>query len=490
MITVNSNFKGLSFVPKFEKMAIVSKHKYGAVATWSHCTDTVQVGYEAGEINAFKHNLEVTIFDNFRHSPVSEDERLDIYKSGRVGFGVYFPTEYWSKPGIPYSTIPDHFSDTWTSWAFDEGLIPENLIGTPKPTRYPDMGQEIYDLTGGKYGYDYINGTVGQVDATSDLIQYTVDWFNNLYGFYPSAASYRNGKTGIRHFMPNYYLGVRDSEISGDHLYDIDKVSAASIPLTTRQGDSGNVGGNTNANFASLLTQAIENGGWFRDFTHWHNSTGGPKLNDFFETQKAAMGEHDVVSLDFGTALEYMFLRKMATRSGIYTSGNELVLMTQTKNVEDVNPNPINTSLSVEVDLTGTLLEGKEIEGVGDKGIIKKSANHFIIEVPYSKKDGFHVVKLRESFSPNYLDLSLPVILSVNKNGNVLSVVTDKPTKVVVFAADKGAIFYQSKTLKRDSTLNTSHSFDLSGVDFTIKDIYIGAVTKERQSVLSDKYNF
>jgi hypothetical protein len=491
--------KGLSFFPRLEKVFQPSFHKYGSVATWSQNTDQIKAGYQQKEIAAFKHNMAVTGLIN----PFTEYvDAKEIYNSGRVGMGIYFPTDRWRDPNvlesepdfkIKYSLIPDFYETVWSQKAVDAGLITADLIGTAKPADYPKHGQELFNQSNGKYGYDLINNVAGQIDTFSPLIEFIADWFYSMFGRYPSSASYGYGRTTGAYLMQNYFIGTRNSQTNYTHEYVFSKGVASSIPSTTRQNDMTWMLNKTSAEVRLLcegyLQEAINNGGWYRDFTHWHSST-GDETPLYYESQRAIIGVNDVVTLDFGSALEYQALRDMVRRTGLYTVGNDLVLITDIKDNQNLPKNRIETSLSVEINLTGTVLEGKEIEGIGSTGIRKKSANVFIVEIPYSKRDGFATITLKETLTPNYNDFSLPTFNSVSKNGNTLTVITDKPTNIVIYSTPTGSPYFEATVLKRSSIMSKNHYVDVTGINFTNKDIYIAAITNEKQSTLSAAYNF
>src|SRR5690606_1330632 len=265
---------------------------------------------------------------------------------------------------IKYPLIPDFYGTTWTQKAVDAGFITVDKVGATKPANYPKHGQELFDLSGGAYGYDFVNNVPGRIDTLSPLIEFIADWFHSLTGRYPSSASYGYGRTTGAFLMQEYYIGTRDSRTTYEYGYDFNKSAAASIPNTTRQNDLTWMLNITSAEARALcegyLRDAIAAGGWYRDFTHWHSST-GDETPLYYESQRAVIGANDVVTLDFGEALEYQALRDMVRRSGLYEDGGDLVLITDIKDGQGLPKDRIETTLSVRVDLTGTVLQGHDI---------------------------------------------------------------------------------------------------------------------------------
>ena len=484
MKVIGLNTKGLTLFPKTEKETIPCKHKYGAVATWSHCTDTLESGYANAEINAFKNNLALTAFINPFTSLFDVDE---IKKTGRIKYGIYFPGDRWSNPSI--SNIPDFNATEWTSAGVNAGFITSDKIGTSKPFRYPNHGQEMYDLTNGLYGFDVINGIAGEIDVLTGLVEHQVNWFFNTFNKHASSASYRYGATGAQYRLYDYLLGVRNSDYDYGNNYSVNHWDSCSRGTTTRQSDMAGSRAQVQSECVTYLQNAIANGGWYSDFTHWHTSP-DTEIEEYYANQRNAMGANDVVSLDFGTALEHMFLREMVRRISLFTDNTEIKIIVELKNNDYLPLRVIETPLSVHVELTGTILEGVDIEGIGSAGIRKITTDHFIVEVPYSQKDGFLTVTLKETTTPDYLDFSIPVINSVEKNADILSITTDKLTKVVVYNIGLGGQLYEAIAVKRSSDFSNSHNIDVSGIDFLNFDTYIGVITEQNQSILSTKYNF
>lgn len=483
------NLKGLNIFPSTIKTLKACTHKYGCVATWSHCTDRCLDGSrENAEINGFKSNLALTSFV----SPVYPgDDMLNIYKTGRIDFGIYLQTDYWYNPvSKVMEWIPDFYGTTWSQASKDAGLIIQGLVGTAKPERYPNHGQEMYNLTNGLYGYDVINGIPGAIDVLTPLLQWNVGWYHGVLGRYPSNGSYGYGRENPAYKVYDYFLSFRNSGYNYGNDYDFTHLEGISRQTTTRSGDLDADFGITRAEAISrcqtYLENAIQAGGWYTDFSHWHTSP-DTELQEYYASQRTTIGSRDIAIVDFGTAIEYQFLKKMVRRISLYSTNGKIVIAVDTKNNDSLKLDCIKTSLSVDVDLTGTILQGKEIKGCG---IRKLGLNHFIVEVPYFQKDGFQSVTLEETLTPSYSDFTIPSIVSAVKSGNTLTVVTDKPTNLVLFTTALGGALYTASVLKRDSTMTTTHTVDVTGVSFASLDTYIGVITSEKQSILSAKYNF
>lgn len=323
--------------------------------------------------------------------------------------------------------------------------------------------------------------------AFLEEIQEQVDWYHEITGKLPSYWSYGNGTVAHDDFFLSNGLVSRSSG-AGEVGYDFDdRVSHRVASLFNYDiRDKGSVQAFINSE--SYLRKAIEQNGWYNDFSHWHWAEQyGEKnqLEQFLGMQKEILNGVNYVSLGAGEAVEYMWLRKQFKRGGLYQDGNELVLISDVRNENELPYKTINTTLSVEVDLSGTILSGKEIVSTNDT--IKVDANKYIVQVPYSNRDGFRAVRLKETTKPRYMDFSLPVIQAVDYSSGKLRVQTDKLTNVVLFSVPVGGSLHEAEIVQRSNVMNNVHEIELSDL---AKDLYIGAITKEKQSVLSDKYNF
>lgn len=474
------NLKGISLRPAFQKELQPCLHKYGTDATVTYTTDQIRDDYAGKEILGFKYNFNLHAFI----TPFYNDQNLleEIYDTGLIGYGIYYQTEFWQNPVTKVvESIPDFYQTTWSQKSADSGLINQSQVGTTKTVNYPNHGQQLYDLTSGKYGYDVANSTAGQVDVLTPAVKYYHDWYLNKFGQTVSNASYGYGRRQPRYIIKDWFLAIRNSAKDNYWNYDFfhdlatDKPMSEGINYLTK--DVGLSRTDAIAQCNDTLDKAIKAGGWYTDFSHWH-TTLGTEYEEYLSSQRDVIGDRNVISLDYGTAVEYQFLRRMVRRIGLYTEGNELVIITDTKDFEGLRLNQIHTNLSVEVDLTGTILQGKEITGADIK---KVATDKFIVEVPYTKRDGFNVIRLKETFTPSYLNFNPPTITASINDGKVIAS-TDQNTKVVVYTVPSDGILNQAVAVGRSSNLSASHEIEV-GVQ-TGKDIYVGAITKEKRSAL------
>jgi hypothetical protein len=397
MRIAGANIKGAGLYPVIQKQLQPTKHKYGASATWSQCTDTYTPtlaghGVDA-EINAFKFNFALTALI----APLTDNEYLEQLKSlaetGRVGLGLYFLTWAWENPNTKVlESLPVWSGTTFTQKEADLGIITQDLVGTSRKVNYYTINTPLYELSNGKYGYNDSTHQMGQIDVVTGSITKQLEWFKNLVGYYPSYSSYSYGRHILDDLLIPKLVSTRGNTNYGD-IYGYDFERSKGIDRVINSTFNYNIRdyGMTEAlnRSSNALNTAIANGGWYNDFSHWHWADDYGDKNQweqFFIQQRNLIGSKDVVTLGFEEASEYMFLRRMVRRIGLFTDGSDLVIITDTKdNNQPALPlDRIRTSLSIDVDLTGTILEGKEVKGIGDRGIKKIGTNHFIVEVPYS----------------------------------------------------------------------------------------------------------
>lgn len=324
---------------------------------------------------------------------------------------------------------------------------------------------------------------VGTYFRAKKALEPQTSWLISLLGKVPAYWSYANGLRDNDNFALQNSLVTRLSSTS-DTSYNFDDrlghKTSSLFNYNVRDIDTSTA----ISNAKTALQQAINNKGWYNDFSHWHWAEFYGDKNQFEQLMnefKTLLNDTNYINLGSSEAIEYMWLRKQFKRGGLYQDGSELVLLSEVINNNDLPYGVIDSTLSVQVNLTGTILENKDITSNTD--ILKVDDNKFIVQVPYSKYDGFRTVRLKETSTPKYLNFSKPTITSKQLSGDSLTIVTDKPTNIVVFTTPTGAELYQASLVSRSNIMNTNHIIKLPGV--TNKDVYIGAITKEKQSTLN-----
>lgn len=313
--------------------------------------------------------------------------------------------------------------------------------------------------------------------ASQDDYKEQVDWYNKVTEDFGAYWSYANGNRQKDEFVLKEALVTRLSQ-GGDIDYDFEeRLSHACASIFNYNArDYGQEQAIQIARKA--LQQAIEENGWYNDFSHWHwaDTYGGKdQFEKWLTDQAELLSNVNYVSLGAGEAVEYMFVRKAFKRGGIRQEGNELVVQCDVRDEWKLPYKTINTELSVEVDLTDTILEGKEVEATHD--LIKKDTNTYIVQIPYSNRDGFRAIRLKETDQPNYLELNKPII---ERLGNGVFK-TNVPTKAVLFSKSISSPSYEVVVESRINKLNTEHIFSIEDLS---KEYYVGIISEFNQSLV------
>ena len=502
---------GQSAIPR----AQACDHRFGADATWSHSTDTADAGtFFYAEACAFRFNLAVDVFDSpfrFSHPWMPLPEKQGASGNGRISFEIYFQVDRWHVPvgGESFPKIPDYDATQWSQAAVDAGFHVKP--GESKRSRFPNHGQQLYDISGGRYGFDVKTGRAGSVDVLTPLIRYQRQWIQDSYGRAASVAAYKGGKNeeGAAYGMMPFFLGARGGIADGCLAYgrsrqterylgsstpcELTPQQASSLSLSTRTGDMNLSRDEVLRQSTQLLREAIRTGGWYTDFIHWHNHLGlsdpatRMTLHDFFAAQRAAMAGANVVTLGYGEALQHKFLRDMAS---VTVDGGPDKLAVHVAYRDPYRSLPLDRfriPLSVRVDLAGTPWAGRDIVSPDAEGIHKLSTDVFVVEVPFHQKEETVTVRLfTAKTSPDYLDFGLPSIVSVSGEPGTWRIVTDKPTRLVLFAAPPGGDLRRVVPLGRSNTLGCRHVVvpGDTAAKHEGSDLYIGAITGTGQSIL------
>lgn len=471
-------------------------------------TDRLKDGqYELGELSCFKHNIQATSFLNpyavINGENAEYDKTLkEIDATGRISFGIYYRTDSWINPitGVQ-QIIPSYNSPTWGQSAIDAGF--NVTLGQSKPTRYPNHGQQLFDESDGKYGYDFVNNIIGlnNLAESNNHSVAQINYFKNILGRRLSCFSYENGRAqGAKTYIP-YFLGGRNSATfnSGNSFVDY----GVNAPLTRMQNitraSNTRIWDNIRANnfpsqqdafsyMNSQINRAVSNKGFFTDFMHWHslydfNDVGF--FDPFFSEINNAIGSNDVWRAGYSEAIEYMYLRNSIDMLGSFEHQNKVYIAfrssdlfadTETNSIDnDVSVDMLQTPISIEVDLSSTSLQGQNITSAEASSIRSKGGNKWVINARQSPNSyGYTVVSL-SSGAQEYYNESLPVITFQN---NTISV--NIASKIVVWRKLKTQGIENITEFVRENSYRTSFSFSVSS-DY---DYYVGAITKFNKSSL------
>lgn len=467
-------------------------------------TDQLRRGnYEVPEMELFRHNIQGTAFIDSEYAVQAgsayRNKLLKVSKTGRISFGLYYLNQRWYDETLDKTTtIPDYNYSTWTDWgaSYFSGITE----GDPKPTRYPNHGQEMYDVSNGEYGYDYINDVFGQSNCL-ETFQHSI----NQFGYYSdmglilSGASYSLGQTGGKELYKISNLGIRNSEYSfsgdSDIGYNIPPDDFKSKASSTRTYDSYS-GGDLPTAAASLAYSATQvervyvEGGWYNDFIHWHQMYRDNEMdffNQMFGMMDSAIGSNDVWRAGYGEVLEYSSLKRSVKNLGSFIDGDSIQLFVQLDDPEKdsatfgvsnaINFELVNTPLSFKVNLAGTPLSSKNIS-CDSAALIRDLGNdEWVVNVlPSRFRNGYFNFKVYESASSEYYYSSERPTLTFSNN----EVTTNTPCMFVVWRKPVGGDEYDIEEVSRSADYTDAYEINVeSGYNY-----YVGGLTASRVSNL------
>lgn len=485
-------------------------HRFGAVMTFSFQTDSrFENSIYAGELYGFKNNTRLGAFVTNLLDQYVKD--IDITeKTGLMRHDIYFGTDYWKNPvNGNIEVIPDYYATTWTS----SGATYFNVTpGTSKAARTPDHGQPMFDLSGGELGYDFVNSVMGanQLQEVKGVEEVQQNWLLSVVGRIPSTGSYRNGRntgaythlmnwSGFRNSVPSpTILANRSNTQYGSNLgYPVavtNRNTFINYPNSSRWWDSiygeGIPEVDATQHLVDELNNTLANSGWYRDFCHWHSARANntlPALDQFLGIFRDTVGSNFVWTCSNGEAIEYLFVREICSRITATEKDNTVIIVCQIDDQfkflstsglsQKLNYIGINTPLSVEIDLTGTYLAGKNVKSSYGK-IRGLGSNKYIVQIPFKHREGFISVNLFEASGGLFTE-TIPTA-TTNISSGKLTITTNIPTKCVLFSVSDGGSEYDSLPEARSNAFSTSHVFGIG----TGKDYRAGIISEFGQADL------
>jgi hypothetical protein len=453
---------------------------------------------------AFKYGIKYTMFTNAYNpgggTSLTNVEYLNMSATGLVELQHYFSTDKWINPeNGKDELIPDHSALVWTSL----GATYFNVnVGDSKPTLFPNHGQELYDVSGGKYGYDVVNGVSGisNLSELKGIKARQTAWCDSLELKPCSAFSYRNGRDISPAVYKQLYLFGRQSNTNGAYYYYgkskidgsalgndlvLSRTSLVDRRITTRWVDSyisTSPGAQERANqlVKDKIMQSYSNRGGYTDFSHHHSAGSNQMLEDLFKTMgtyldSSALRKECWIA-GYGELSEYFWFRELVNKAVATVMHSKVyitLLWEDLKTVQDglsdgILLEQLNTPLSIEVDLSGTPLANKSIKSTGGK-LMRLGSDRYLVDFPFRNAvEGIKSVVLEVGEGEYYDDLSLSVTYS--RGGNQVTIYTNKNTCAVAFTTSTD--IYSISPILYSNEHSTSHSFNIDLANSN----YIGVV--------------
>ncbi len=500
----------------------------GHVAAVTQDTDMLQTNkYELAEIALFKNNVQGTAFIGANDEVLGGSTNYatllpKLIGTGRISFGMYFNTDWWVNPltGV-FEEIPDYYSQTWTSKGV--AAFKGAVLGAAKPTvdgignqiisyRYPNHGHQMYEISQGDYGYNFLTNTSGESNY-SELKQ-SIDIQKtrlNNWGIKHSGFSFKNGRNDGYKLLIPYFLAGRNSDsmptwggtlsdapITPFSLIRYDDINKSS---STRVWDSwySMKDADNQPFFATIadaivfmkqqIQRAITAGGWWSDFIHWHSLYvyNTPEMfQDIFQAIDMQIGSQDVWRAGYLEVAEYSYIKGLIDMVGSLERNGELYFYYRLKDkfkgtntngiANDVDLSYLSTPVSIRISTIGTSLAGKDITCEQATLIRKIDSNTWVISVPLISKTDEEVISFRvKQGSAAYYSNIKPAI---TRSGNTFT--STVPSKWVVWRKLTTDSLNTVREVSRDNVLKSSFTHTIE----TGYNYYVGAISKYGHSSL------
>ncbi|MCJ8153254.1 hypothetical protein MKJ01_05695 [Chryseobacterium sp. SSA4.19] len=520
---------------------LIADHRYGAEASVSVSNDAYQdASMFWGEMLFFKNNLKATTFINGDEA-IWRAKTVDFEKTGKIQHSLYLMTDKWANPitGV-YEVIPDYYSSTWT--ALGAAVFTGAVAGQPKPTgldgngqtitvtRYPNHGQQMYDVSGGSYGYNVANNTIGHSNLSefNQMLNVTRNPVELAIGRKLITLAYRNGISNSWTIAKNNFLGGRnsggrtsgaaltsygfkqsdksvklgeffysDAQIAANpnlgwtYTHHLNRQSTVQYEASLTAGGAGSDNYLTaHNNFKAYLTTLINgNGssikslftssGWYQEFSHWANMKNGTGwtgtkgdiralYEDYLSHLSSLLNDHFVFKGGYDEIVGYHTNRDSVLRVDLYSisGGLKINLRRNRLPIDDLIICPI----TVIIDFTGTSFEGKNFKPSKNCiGIRKISTNVYAIDLTDN-------CEILEDSTGVYYDFTKPTATAV-LSGNNLTITSNIMTKTVVYTVDGNGIVSE---VSRDNEFVTSRHLTLSNTT----NLKVGFVSAVGESIL------
>jgi hypothetical protein len=471
----------------------------------------------------FKYNMGFTMFSSrwflagTSSNSVAVNDLAKMESTGRGTVENYHQTSLWKFPTDPYGifrSIPDYFRTAYSNRG--AYYLSGATNGAAKSANTPHHGQQLYDISGGRYGYDSVLGLGSNLGRElTELLQYERAWCEEFKEKSCVALSYNAGFEQGYQIRKGYFIVGRTSLDDGNTRYgnspqpgnatlgvgtqDVSVEGLMNCNLTVRdQPLSGSW-----ATAQARMTEAINNNGWYRHFVHWQNVGTPANFNGYLSALATTMGSTFIRRCGIGEAGAYLRVRDSFVSGNLTDNTGSLTLeVTIALPSGFTDPSQLIEPLSMKLDLSGTSLAGLDItgSGIGFVGIRQKSANNFALDIDFSDGLLSKTITITSTASPSYYDFTIPTVTIANPSGNIVRVTSDVAGRCALFSTTVGAVIHTTATnlVNRSNTLQLVHDFDLddptvrnyvqtsvSAATLLAGDLYGGIITPVGMSNLS-----
>lgn len=340
---------------------------------------------------------------------------------------IFFPRQDYSVQvcthrlgkSMTYTEQSDTFragAEAISSYAESKGIKVGVFWGMSDSTEYAAIAKPLMDA--GKMWIDaYCHPTNSQISGTvitkevyeeerDDLWERISSWF----GIRPVAMSYNSGNTSYADYIIPDFLAGRNSGRAGGTPYGVGYGSPNNVAYsaenfkikqsTSRWYDDAKA----DSSFSTRLTQLAAdvaatktNGGWYNNFTHWHNVISDDNLQaykDYLDLLAQLNENDDIYFAGYGEAVAYLVYRQLITRAVMYSPNahpsTQLFIRLEAQNTLGIDTELLQVPISVKFSTVGTPLAGKTI--TSDCNLISLGGGDYIVEIPYTGRFPYAII--------------------------------------------------------------------------------------------------
>jgi len=446
-------------------------HRHNADFSWNSNTDNYysEEKLKFAEAAHFKYNFGGNIFINPPLGNGNElpSDRQGILDGGRWDISIYFNLNDWT-----------------TNDTADLRTQIQEIKDSLSLTNISAISYRGGDDEGARDSLVWLKQFLGGRNSTANI---PTDTPTSLYNFYGIVEGDTLGNLINPDTAWNVFRIISQAStsrfVNGDGWVENDSASTAANAITS----------------ATFMLETAQKRGFYRNFTHLHTlfETGVKDWRNgyfgFLKNHRDSISSNNYFEYSAGyeEIIEYAYARDLISNTSTSDIGDGIRLSLDFTNNEDIDPSLIETPVSIVITTVGTNLEGNEIICTGCEGIRKIATDSFALDLKIPSDLSQKTVDISHHESGVYYDFTKPAITSATLDGTDLNVTTDKATIVTAFYGNRNGEDWEIEgTFRSGSTYQTSHTIDLSAITPTAKDIRIGVITKEKQSILSSPYRF
>lgn len=349
------------FFPRKDYDVVVCQHRLGKKMTYTDCTDQLQFQRSYDWITAY-----------------AKSKGIKLSFFGRY---AEFPTQDFVNKALPDLLSGHIWLDTY-SYA-------------------PNIASKI---TGG--------GTITQEEWNTAYNDYVGKEFIQAVGKKPVALSYSYNNTTFADFITQYLGGRKSGQSHNITSYGIGCGNPDNVPysfesnkalINTFQWWDEVVHGTSGVTFAeeiqivaNKIDETILNGGWIRNFTHYHSvyDSDTQPYEDYLDMLSAKNANGEIYFSGYGEALAYLVYRQLITRAVMYSPNakhsSQLVIRLEAHNTLGVDTDLLQIPISIKFSTVGTPLAGKNI--ASNCNLISLGGGDYIVEIPYMGRFPYAII--------------------------------------------------------------------------------------------------